>query len=178
MNVSAQLLPEPVGSRQSRIFGVLSIVLALTVVGIPFAIISAVVSLVQSSRAKRLAMEIPSNFRKPTNTSMILGVVGLSLSVLLLVPALIVAPLAYFALQGRRMDAQVQQQINGLQSLRVQIEQHQASLRVLQQEELTKTLVNLEAELKEPKSSKEKARIQIQIDESNEKIKLIKQGQN
>jgi len=178
MNDSPKLLPEPVGSKQSRIFGAFSILLALTLIGIPFAIISAVVSLIQSSRAKRIAVEIPSRYRKPTNTAMILGVVGLSLSVLLLVPALIVAPLAYIAFQGHRADARLQQQLNVLQSQRVQIEQHLASLRVQQLEERTKSLTNLEAELKEAKSSKDKARIQIQIDELNQKIKSNKQGLN
>ena len=54
-----QALPEPPGAKTARICGLLSIVFALTCVGIPVGIVLGIVGLVRQVKAKHLASEYP-----------------------------------------------------------------------------------------------------------------------
>ena len=147
MNEPTRSLPEPPGTRQARVTGLLSIIFAITLIGIPIAIVLAVVSLVQSSRCRYSARAMPLVYRMPTNTATILGVVGISISGLLLIPAILAAPLAYFAFRGHRIDAEVQQQLRLLELQKIELEQQRATLRIQQLEQLRKTVASLETEL-------------------------------
>jgi len=178
MNEPMRSLPEPPGTRQARVTGLLSIIFAITLIGIPIAIVLAVVSLVQSSRCRYSARAMPLVYRMPTNAATILGVVGISISGLLLIPAILAAPLAYFAFRGHRIDAQVQQQLRLLELQKIELEQQRAALRIQQLEQLRKTVASLETELMEASSTKDQERIQAKIDKVQREYKSIQQIKN
>ncbi|MBL0311906.1 MAG: DUF4190 domain-containing protein [Holophagaceae bacterium] len=97
-------IPAP-GAKAGRVCGILAIVLALTCVGIPVAIILGIVAIVKTSRAKRLAHGNPGAYEMPTSAGLILGIVGLCLPVVMLPFAGIVSAIAIPALLGQRAQA-------------------------------------------------------------------------
>ena len=103
--LSTPPLPEPHGAKGARICGVLAIVLALTCIGIPVAIVLGIVALVLQAKAKRLAREQPEAYRMPTQTGLVTGIIGLALPVLMLPFVGIVSALAIPALLGQREKA-------------------------------------------------------------------------
>lgn len=96
--------PAP-GAKAGRICGILAIVLALTCVGIPIAIILGIVAIVKTGKAKRLARSYPEAYEVPANTGLILGIVGLCLPVVMLPFAGIVSAIAIPALLSQRVHA-------------------------------------------------------------------------
>jgi len=98
-------LPEAPGAKGARICGILGILFALTCVGIPVAIILGIVALVQHAKAKRLAREFPQDYRVPTASGMVLGIVSLVMPVLLLPVVGIVSAIAIPAALGQRERA-------------------------------------------------------------------------
>jgi len=103
-------LPEAPGAKAARTCGLLSILLAITCIGIPVAIVLGIVALVQHAKAKRLAAEFPQDYRLPTASGFVMGLVGLVLPVLLLpflgIASAISVP-AYLSFKGRAMDKAV-----------------------------------------------------------------------
>lgn len=96
--------PAP-GAKAGRICGILAIVLALTCVGIPIAIILGIVAIVKTSKAKRLARSYPETYDMPTNVGLVLGIVGLCLPVVMLPFVGIVSAIAIPALLSQRVRA-------------------------------------------------------------------------
>jgi type IV pilus assembly protein PilA len=102
-----QALPEAPGAKAARTCGLLSILFAVTCAGIPVAIVLGIVALVQQAKAKRLAGELPLEYRKPTASGLVLGIVGLVLPVLMLPVVGIVAAIAipaYVSHKDRALD--------------------------------------------------------------------------
>jgi hypothetical protein len=100
-------LPEAPGAKSARTCGLLSILLAITCLGIPVAIVLGIVALVQQAKAKRLASAYPQGYRTPTASGFVMGIVGLVLPLLMLPFLGIVAAIAipaYLSYQGRAMD--------------------------------------------------------------------------
>lgn len=95
-------LAEAPGGRAARICGILSIIFAITCVGIPVAIVLGIIALVQQAKAKRMAKEFPDEFQTPANSGMVLGIIGLILPVLMLPFAGIVAAIAIPAVLAQR----------------------------------------------------------------------------
>lgn len=98
-------LPEAPGARGARTCGILAIVLALTCVGIPVAIVLGIVALVLQAKAKRLAREAPEAYRVPTQTGLVTGIIGLALPAVMLPFVGIISAIAIPALLGQRERA-------------------------------------------------------------------------
>ncbi len=94
--------PAP-GAKAGRICGIVAIVLALTCVGIPIAIILGIVAIVKTSKAKSLARSYPETYEIPSSSGLILGIVGLCLPVVMLPFAGIVSAIAIPALLSQRI---------------------------------------------------------------------------
>lgn len=107
LNPGETLVKEPApGAKAGRICGILAIVLALTCVGILFAIILGIVAIVKTSKAKRLARAYPETYEMPASTGLVLGIVGLVLSVVLFLPAIgVVSAITIPALLSQRARA-------------------------------------------------------------------------
>jgi len=97
-------VPAP-GAKAAKLCGILAIVFALTCVGIPVAIILAIVALVQQAKAKRLAKAEPGRYQPVPATGLVTGILGLALPVLLLPFLGIVGAIAIPALLGQRERA-------------------------------------------------------------------------
>lgn len=96
--------PAP-GAKAGRVCGILAIVLALTCVGIPVAIILGIVALVKTSKAKNLARKYPESYELPSSAGFVLGIVGLCLPIVMLPFAGIVSAIAIPALLSQRAHA-------------------------------------------------------------------------
>lgn len=96
--------PAP-GAKAAKICGILAIVLSLTCVGIPVAIVLGIVALVQHGKAKRLAKAEPERYAAVTATGFVTGIIGLVLPVLLLPVVGIVSAIAIPAFLGQRERA-------------------------------------------------------------------------
>lgn len=79
-----QLPSEAPGAKAARTCGLLSIIFAVTCLGIPVAIVLGIVALVQQAKAKRLAGEFPLEYRVPTASGMVMGILGLVMPILML----------------------------------------------------------------------------------------------
>jgi len=101
----SQLLPEAPGARAARLCGILAIVFALSCVGIPVAIVLAIVALVKHGKARRLAQAFPQQYGPVANTGLVTGIIGLVMPVLMLPVTGIVAAIAIPALLGQRERA-------------------------------------------------------------------------
>ncbi|WP_243322820.1 DUF4190 domain-containing protein [Geothrix sp. SG200] len=77
------LLPAP-GAKAAKVCGILSIVFALTCVGLPVALILGIVALVQQAKAKRLAKADPEGYAPVPSTGLVTGIIGLVLAALML----------------------------------------------------------------------------------------------
>lgn len=99
------VLSEAPGAKGARVCGILAIIFALTCAGIPIAVVLGIVALVQHAKAKRLAIECPQEYRTPTNSGMVLGIVGLCMPVVMLPFAGIVSAIAFPAFLGQRQRA-------------------------------------------------------------------------
>jgi hypothetical protein len=104
-SASVFALPEAPGARAARICGILAIVLALTCLGIPVALVLGIVALVQHSKAKRLARAEPLRWGPVSSTGLVTGIIGLVIPVLMLPVTGIVAAIAIPALLGQRERA-------------------------------------------------------------------------
>jgi hypothetical protein len=98
------MAPAP-GAKTGRICGILAIVLALTCVGIPVAIILGIVALVKTSKAKSLARNYPETYDHPSSAGLVLGIVGLCLPLVMLPFAGIVSAIAIPAVLSQRARA-------------------------------------------------------------------------
>ena len=96
--------PAP-GGKTGRVCGILAIVLALTCVGIPIAIILGIIAIVKTSKAKSIARSYPETYEMPSSAGLILGIVGLCLPVVMLPFVGIVSAIAIPALLGQRARA-------------------------------------------------------------------------
>jgi hypothetical protein len=103
-------LPEAPGAKAARTCGLLSIVFAVTCIGIPVTIVLGIIALVQQARAKRLASEFPQEYRMPTASGLVMGIVGLVLPFLLLpfvgILSAIAIP-AFLSQKGRAINAEI-----------------------------------------------------------------------
>lgn len=93
------------GAKTGRICGILAIILALTCVGIPIAIILGIVAIVKTSKARSLARNNPDTYEIPSSAGLILGIAGLCLPVVMLPFAGIVSAIAIPALLSQRARA-------------------------------------------------------------------------
>ncbi|MDE3245614.1 MAG: hypothetical protein KGN80_05965 [Acidobacteriota bacterium] len=102
---SIQLKEVAPGAKTGRICGILAIVLALTCVGIPIAIILGIVAIVKTSKARSLARNYPDSYEIPSSAGLILGIVGLCLPIVMLPVAGIASAIAIPALLSQRARA-------------------------------------------------------------------------
>ena len=98
-------LSEAPGAKAARTCGLLSILCAVTCIGIPVAIVLGIVALVQQAKARRLASEFPQEYRRPTTSGMVMGIVGLVAPVLMLPFVGIVSAIAIPAFLSQRNRA-------------------------------------------------------------------------
>lgn len=98
-------LPEAPGAKGARICGILAIVFALTCVGIPIAVVLGIVALVLNAKARRIEREQPEAHRRSSAAGLILGIVGLALSLIMLPMTGIVSAIAIPALLAQRTQA-------------------------------------------------------------------------
>jgi uncharacterized membrane protein len=77
-------LGEAPGAKAARTCGLLSILCAITCIGIPVAIVLGIVALVQQAKAKRLARDFPQDYRLPTASGMVMGIAGLVMPLIML----------------------------------------------------------------------------------------------
>ena len=96
--------PAP-GARAAKVCGILAIVLALTCVGIPVAIVLGIVALVQHGKAKRLAKTDPGTYAPVPATGFVTGLIGLLLPLVMLPFVGIVSAIAIPALLVQREHA-------------------------------------------------------------------------
>jgi hypothetical protein len=75
---------EAPGAKAARTCGLLSILFAVTCIGIPVAIVLGIVALVQQAKAKRLARDFPQDFRLPSASGMVMGIAGLVMPLIML----------------------------------------------------------------------------------------------
>lgn len=101
---ASPLLPAP-GAKAAKVCGILAIILALTCVGIPIAVVLGIVALVQHGKAKRLAKAQPETYEPVPATGLVTGILGLVLPVLLLPVVGIVSAIAVPALLAQRARA-------------------------------------------------------------------------
>ncbi|MCE1228912.1 MAG: hypothetical protein LWX11_05430 [Firmicutes bacterium] len=111
---SSPLMEAP-GARASRICGIWAIILAFTCIGLPVAFILGVVALVQHSKAKRLAQQLPDQYLQPGASGLVLGIVSLVLPFVMLPFIGIVSAIAIPALLGQRERAREKAVISHLQ---------------------------------------------------------------
>lgn len=104
LDPSASLPPAP-GARGAKLCGIWSLVASVTCVGLPIGIVLAIVALVQSAKARRLARENPGYFAPPPATGLVLGIIGLAMPVILLPFIGIVSAIAIPALLSQRARA-------------------------------------------------------------------------
>ncbi|WP_243287183.1 DUF4190 domain-containing protein [Geothrix terrae] len=76
-------VPAP-GAQAAKVCGILSIVFALTCVGLPVALVLGIVALVQQAKAKRLAKADPRSYAPVPSTGLVTGIIGLVLAALML----------------------------------------------------------------------------------------------
>jgi hypothetical protein len=105
--MSATALPQAPGAGAAKVCGILAIILALTCVGIPVAIILGIVALVQQAKAKRFAKAQPESYAPMPATGLVTGIIGLVLPVLLLPILGIGAALSMPALLSSREQVRV-----------------------------------------------------------------------
>lgn len=98
---SSEFLPAP-GAKAAKTCGILSICFALTCIGIPVAVILAIVALVQQAKAKRAAQAEPGRFAPVSSTGLVTGIIGLVLPVVMLPFIGIVSAIAIPAFMGQR----------------------------------------------------------------------------
>ena len=99
------LLPPAPGAKAAKVCGILSIPFALTCIGIPVAVVLAIVALVQQAKAKRFAQAHPEAFAPVTSTGLVTGILGLVLPVVMLPFVGIVSAIAIPAMLGQREAA-------------------------------------------------------------------------
>lgn len=99
-----QPLPAP-GAKAAKVCGILAIILALTCVGIPVAVVLGIVALVQHAKARRLARTEPEVYAPVPATGLVTGIIGLVLPLLLLPLVGIVSAIAIPALLTQRTRA-------------------------------------------------------------------------
>ncbi|WP_243317776.1 DUF4190 domain-containing protein [Geothrix paludis] len=80
---TSALVPAP-GAQAAKVCGILSIIFALTCVGLPVALILGIVALVQQAKAKRLAKADPQSYAPVPSTGLVTGIIGLVLAALML----------------------------------------------------------------------------------------------
>ncbi|HJV38832.1 MAG TPA: hypothetical protein VJ528_08345 [Geothrix sp.] len=80
---TSALVPAP-GAQAAKVCGILSIIFALTCVGLPVALILGIVALVQQAKAKRLAKADPQSYVPVPSTGLVTGIIGLVLAALML----------------------------------------------------------------------------------------------
>ena len=100
----AFLTPTP-GAKAAKVCGILAIVLALTCVGFPIAIVLGIVALVQQGKAKRLAKTQPDVYEAVSATGLVTGIIGLVLPVVMLPFVGIASAIAIPALLSQRERA-------------------------------------------------------------------------
>ena len=93
---------EAPGAKTARTCGILSIIFAVTCIGIPVALVLGIVALVQQAKAKHLAHEFPQDYRMPTTSGLVLGIIGLVMPILMLPFIGIVSAIAIPALLQQR----------------------------------------------------------------------------
>ncbi|HET8715364.1 MAG TPA: hypothetical protein VFM16_06045 [Holophagaceae bacterium] len=98
-------LPSAPGARGAKLCGIWSLVASATCVGLPIGIVLAIVALVQSAKARRLAREYPEHYAPTPATGLVLGIIGLAMPVLLLPFIGIVSAIAIPALLSQRARA-------------------------------------------------------------------------
>lgn len=96
---------EAPGAKGARVCGILAVILALTCIGIPVAIVLGIVALVLQAKARRLAREAPEAYRMPTQTGLVTGIIGLALPAVMLPFLGIVSAIAIPAPLGQRERA-------------------------------------------------------------------------
>ncbi len=112
MHETPQAPPTPLfreiapGAKAAKVCGILSIVFALTCLGIPVAVVLGIVALVQQAKAKRALREEPDRYEPVPATGMVTGIIGLVLPVVLLPFIGIASAIAIPALLGQRSRAQ------------------------------------------------------------------------
>jgi hypothetical protein len=173
MDQSVSLLPEAPGTKQSQVYGVVAILFAITLLGSPLALVFGAISLIQASKAGRLAAAEPTRYAKTTSKGMVLGVVGVSLGGLLLLPTLITVPLAYDLMTGHRLPGTVQSPPEAPKGGPTQADLEAARQRILQIELLTKAIRRLEAEAKVTTSAEDQEHLQSMIREAKDEIELL-----
>lgn len=98
-------LPLAPGARGAKLCGIWSLVASVTCVGLPIGIVLAIVALVQSAKARRLAREYPDHYAATPATGLVLGIIGLAMPVILLPFIGIVSAIAIPALLSQRARA-------------------------------------------------------------------------
>ncbi len=98
-------LPEGSGAKASRVCGILAVFFAVTCVGFPIAVILGIVSLVQHAKARRAALDEPTIYARPTNTGLVLGIVGLALSIIAIPTGVMATPIFLVLRDTKRGEA-------------------------------------------------------------------------
>ncbi|HEU4952389.1 MAG TPA: hypothetical protein VFT46_10575 [Holophagaceae bacterium] len=98
-------LPPAPGARGAKLCGIWSLVASVTCVGLPIGIVLAIVALVQSAKARRLAREYPDHYAAPPATGLVLGIIGLAMPVILVPFIGIVSAIAIPAMLSQRARA-------------------------------------------------------------------------
>jgi len=161
---------EAPGAKKSRVFGILSILAAITIIGIPFAIAFGIFSVLQSGKAKQAALSNPTMYLRPTSSGTVLGVVGMVVAVLMLFPALIATPLLIASYMSHQEQGNVERMLVDLKAKRAEQEKMLETLRLQQVEDLTKTIEELEIKLKHSKSASDTQTLQAKIAETKQEL--------
>lgn len=98
------LEPAP-GARAAKLCGIWAIVAGITCVGLPIAIVLAIVALVKQAKASRLAKEDPGLYEKPSATGLVLGILGLVMPIVMIPFIGIVSAIAIPAMLSQRARA-------------------------------------------------------------------------
>lgn len=101
---ASALEPAP-GARAAKLCGIWAIVAGITCVGLPIAIVLAIVALVKQAKASRMAKEEPGLYEKPAATGLVLGILGLVMPIVMLPFIGIVSAIAIPALLSQRARA-------------------------------------------------------------------------
>src|SRR5512140_2320246 len=77
------LIPAP-GAKAAKFCGILAIILALTCVGVPVALVLAVIAIAQYTKARGCARLEPGIYEVPSVTGLVTGIIALVLPLMLL----------------------------------------------------------------------------------------------
>ncbi|GEM_PF-3975921 len=156
MAPTPQILPEAPGAKEARIFGIISIVSALTVVGIPIAVGCGIVALLKAGKARKACLASPGSYLQASSLGTTLGVLGIALAAIMLIPAFIASAMIIPFRQHRQETQNLEETLTRLEAEKAENEKRLEGIRQMELADLRGRITTLQSKLETAKTPKDK----------------------